>query len=170
MLFRSQGQADASYRTVLLAEPKANAIIIRAANPARVALARSLVERLDQPGAHADPAGNIHVVYLKNADATKLAVTLRAAIAAGDSRGAGAGASGTSSAAPAPGAAAGMGAAGGAVAGTAAAGFDAAGAALDAGADTLHQAAESAHGTADRLESVQHTLQPPQRPGRLMPA
>ena len=109
----AQGQADASYRTVLLAEPKANAIIIRAANPARVALARSLVERLDQPGAHADPAGNIHVVYLKNADATKLAVTLRAAIAAGDSRGAGAGASGTSSAAPAPGAAAGMGAAGG---------------------------------------------------------
>jgi general secretion pathway protein D len=82
----AQGQADTSYRTTLVAEPRANAVIIRAANPARLALARSLVERLDQPGSQAGPAGNIHVVYLKNADATKLAVTLRAALAANDSR------------------------------------------------------------------------------------
>ena len=82
----AQGQADTSYRTTLMAEPRANAVIIRAANPARLALARSLVERLDQPGSQAGPAGNIHVVYLKNADATKLAVTLRAALAASDSR------------------------------------------------------------------------------------
>ena len=81
-----QGQADTSYRTTLLAEPRANAVVIRAANPARLALARSLVERLDQPSSQAGPSGNIHVVYLKNADATKLAVTLRAAIAAGDGR------------------------------------------------------------------------------------
>lgn len=85
-----QGQADTSYRTTLLAEPRANAVVIRAANPARLALARSLVERLDQPGSQVGPSGNIHVVYLKNADATKLAVTLRAAIAAGDGRTAGA--------------------------------------------------------------------------------
>jgi general secretion pathway protein D len=81
-----QGQADTSYRTTLLAEPRANAVVIRAANPARLALARSLVERLDQPSSQAGPSGNIHVVYLKNADATKLAVTLRAAIAAADGR------------------------------------------------------------------------------------
>jgi general secretion pathway protein D len=81
-----QGQADTSYRTTLLAEPRSNAVVIRAANPARLALARSLVERLDQPSSQAGPSGNIHVVYLKNADATKLAVTLRAAIAAGDGR------------------------------------------------------------------------------------
>jgi general secretion pathway protein D len=81
-----QGQADTSFRTVLLAEPRANAVIVRAANPARAALARSLVQRLDQPGSNAQPHGNIHVVYLRNADATKLAATLRAAMTAGDSR------------------------------------------------------------------------------------
>ncbi len=81
-----QGQADTSYKTVLLAESRSNAVIVRAANPARVALARSLVQKLDQPGNSAlGASGNIHVVYLKNADATKLAVTLRAALAS-DSR------------------------------------------------------------------------------------
>ncbi len=81
------GQAgDASYRTTVMAEPRANAVIIRAGNPARLALARSLVERLDQPGSPAGPAGNIHVVYLKNADAAKLAITLRAALAANETR------------------------------------------------------------------------------------
>jgi general secretion pathway protein D len=82
----AQGAGDTSYRTTVLAEPRANAVIIRAANPARAALARSLLERLDQPGSQAGPAGNIHVVYLKNAEATKLATTLRAAMAATDSR------------------------------------------------------------------------------------
>ncbi|MFM8590243.1 MAG: type II secretion system secretin GspD, partial [Limnohabitans sp.] len=85
-------QSDTSYRTTLIAEARSNAIIIRAANPARLALARSLVERLDQPSSLAGPAGNIHVVYLKNAEAAKLAATLRAAIAAGDARAGGAGA------------------------------------------------------------------------------
>ena len=82
----AQGAADTGYRTTVLAEPRANAIIIRAANPARAALARSLLQRLDQPGSPAGAAGNIHVVYLKNAEATKLAATLRAAMAATDSR------------------------------------------------------------------------------------
>ena len=75
--------ADASFRTTLIAEPRSNALILRAANPARVALVKSLVEKLDQPtnkGAGGD-AGNIHVVYLKNAEAAKIAVTLRAALA-----------------------------------------------------------------------------------------
>jgi type II secretory pathway component GspD/PulD (secretin) len=40
---------------------------------------RSLIDKLDQPGTQ-NPSGNIHVVYLKNADATKLAATLRAAV------------------------------------------------------------------------------------------
>lgn len=77
-----QGQADTSFKTTVLAEPRSNAVIVRAANPARTALARALVERLDQPGS---VNNNIHVVNLKNADATKLAVTLRAALA-GDAR------------------------------------------------------------------------------------
>jgi len=73
------GQNGAEYKTTLLAEPRSNALILRAANPARVALVKSLVGKLDQPG-NSDPSGNIHVVYLKNADATKLATTLRAAV------------------------------------------------------------------------------------------
>ena len=77
------GSGD-GYRTTLVPEPRSNAIIVRAANPARLALAKTLIEQLDQPPAQrADGgSGNIHVVYLKNADATKLAVTLRAALAA----------------------------------------------------------------------------------------
>jgi general secretion pathway protein D len=73
---------DTSYRTTLLAEPRGNSLILRAANPARVALVRSLVDKLDRPPEMgANPGGNIHVVYLKNADATQLALTLRAALA-----------------------------------------------------------------------------------------
>ncbi|MDR3367585.1 MAG: type II secretion system secretin GspD [Rhodoferax sp.] len=79
------GASAGSFTTVLLAEPRSNAVIVRAANAAQLALARSLVLKLDQPdAAGSDAAGNIHVVYLKNADATKLATTLRAAIS-GDS-------------------------------------------------------------------------------------
>jgi general secretion pathway protein D len=73
-------QADQSYRTTLVAEPRSNSLILRAANPARLALVRSLVARLDQPSSE-NISGNIHVVYLKNADATAMAATLRAALA-----------------------------------------------------------------------------------------
>src|SRR5659263_287072 len=70
------GQADTSFKTILVAEPRSNALILRAANPARCLLVKSLVDKLDQPSDSASDgaAGNIHVVYLKNADATKLAV------------------------------------------------------------------------------------------------
>ena len=73
------GQMGTEYKTTLLAEPRSNTLIVRAANPARVALVKSLVAKLDQPSG-ASASGNIHVVYLKNADATKLATTLRAAV------------------------------------------------------------------------------------------
>jgi general secretion pathway protein D len=73
------GQTGAEYKTTLLAEPRSNSLILRAANPARVALVKSLVAKLDQPSG-TSASGNIHVVYLKNADATKLATTLRAAV------------------------------------------------------------------------------------------
>ena len=76
-----QGLVDNSFRTVVIAEPRSNALIVRAANPARMALVRTLVQQLDVPSS-ADAAGNIHVVYLKNADAVKLATTLRAALSA----------------------------------------------------------------------------------------
>ncbi len=73
--------ADASFRTTLVAEPRSNALILRAANPARVALVKALVEKLDQPTSGGNgSSGNIYVVYLKNAEAAKIAVTLRAAL------------------------------------------------------------------------------------------
>ncbi len=78
------GQADGSFKTTLVAEPRSNTLILRAANPARLALAKSLIDKLDQPGTQS-ASGNIYVVYLKNAEATKLAVTLRAALS-GDAR------------------------------------------------------------------------------------
>ncbi len=76
------GQTDTSFRTTLLAEPRGNSLILRAANPARLALVRALVEKLDRlPESGAGLAGgNIHVVHLKNAEATQLAITLRGAL------------------------------------------------------------------------------------------
>jgi general secretion pathway protein D len=78
------GTPDSSFRTTLLADPRSNALILRAANPARAALVRTLVEKLDRAPAESSngAAGNIYVVYLKNADAVRLAATLRAAMAA----------------------------------------------------------------------------------------
>jgi len=78
------GQTDGTFKTTVMAETRSNSLILRAANSARMTLARSLISQLDQPtdkGPNA-ASGNIHVVYLKNADSTKLAATLRAAISA----------------------------------------------------------------------------------------
>ncbi len=75
------GQADTSFKTTVVAESRGNTLIVRAANAARLNLVRSLITQLDQPSSQ-NAGGNIYVVYLKNADATKLAVTLRAAMAA----------------------------------------------------------------------------------------
>ncbi len=76
---RSAGQAiDGGQRIQIMAEPRTNALIVRAASAARLALARQLIERLDQPSL---TPGNINVVYLRNAEATKLAPLLRAVLA-----------------------------------------------------------------------------------------
>nr|WP_315592931.1 type II secretion system secretin GspD [uncultured Cupriavidus sp.] len=70
---------DATLRTTVVAEPRSNSLMIRASSRARVQQARQLIEKIDQPFAR---AGNIWVVPLKNADAVKLAATLRAIVAA----------------------------------------------------------------------------------------
>jgi general secretion pathway protein D len=61
----------------LLAYPRTNSIVVRAPSEARANLAKTLIAKLDQPTAQ---PGNVHVVYLKNAEATKLAQTLRAVV------------------------------------------------------------------------------------------
>lgn len=73
--------ADAG-RITLLAYPRTNSVVIRAPSEARANLAKALIEKFDQPTAQ---PGNVHVVYLKNAEATKLAQTLRSVVAADSS-------------------------------------------------------------------------------------
>lgn len=66
---------DGGGRVSVLADPRTNSLVLRAPSVARASLARSLIAKLDQPTSQ---SGNVHVVYLKNADATQLAETLRA--------------------------------------------------------------------------------------------
>ncbi len=95
------GGSDA-LRTVLIAEPRSNVLLVRAPNAARMELVRSLVANLDQPSLAGSngAAGNIYVVYLKNAEANAMAATLRAALAGGGSAAAPAAAPGGAAATP----------------------------------------------------------------------
>ncbi|MDG0854668.1 type II secretion system secretin GspD [Roseateles puraquae] len=82
----------------VLVDPRANGLILRASNPARLAAVRAMVDKLDQPSS--DGGNSIRVVYLKNADAVKLATVLRAAFgaaASANSNSGGSSASGTGS-------------------------------------------------------------------------
>jgi general secretion pathway protein D len=76
-------------RVSVMADPRTNALVLRAPSVARANLAKSLIAKLDQPTAQ---LGNVHVVYLKNAEATKLAETLRAVVASDGSSSGGSGA------------------------------------------------------------------------------
>jgi general secretion pathway protein D len=66
-----------SGRVTILADSRTNSVVVRAPSQARANLAKSLIAKLDQATTE---KGNIHVVYLKNADATKVAQTLRAVV------------------------------------------------------------------------------------------
>ena len=65
---------DDNQRFVLVADSRTNGLLLRSDNPGRIARVKELVDKLD--GESSTP-GNIHVVPLKNVDATKLAQTLR---------------------------------------------------------------------------------------------
>jgi general secretion pathway protein D len=66
---------DGNQRFVLMGDARSNSLLLRADNPGRIARVRELVAKLDNDGG---VPGNVHVVTLRNADATKLAQTLRA--------------------------------------------------------------------------------------------
>jgi general secretion pathway protein D len=92
--------------TSIVVEPRSNSLIVRTANPVRMNAVKSLIDKLDKPIAGGGPAGNIWVVYLKNADAVKLAEVLRAAITSGTAStgsGGGSSSSGSSASRPPPG-------------------------------------------------------------------
>ncbi|SAI46301.1 general secretion pathway protein D [Bordetella ansorpii] len=81
LLDAQQQGPDATQRIVVVADPRANNVVIRASSPARAKFARDLIQQLDD--AQADP-DNLHVVYLRNAQATHLAEVLRGVLT-GDS-------------------------------------------------------------------------------------
>jgi general secretion pathway protein D len=87
------GGAAGPLSTLISVDPHSNALLVRAANPVRLAAVRALVARLDRPGTAGLAGSNTHLVFLKYADATRLAQVLRAAFPALGSNGGGGGAS-----------------------------------------------------------------------------
>ncbi|MEO7686799.1 MAG: type II secretion system secretin GspD, partial [Nitrosospira sp.] len=82
-LFAEAAQAQTSVesgggqiqRFMVVADARSNTLLARSGDPAALNRLRQLVAILDLP---TSAGGNIHVVFLKNADAVKLAETLRA--------------------------------------------------------------------------------------------
>jgi len=62
---------------LVLPDVRSNSLLLRSDQPARITRARGLVTQLDVAG---NQMGNINVVYLRNAEAVKLAETLRAIV------------------------------------------------------------------------------------------
>ena len=94
----AQASGSAPSSTLVMSDARTNTFMVRAPNAARMALVRNLIQRLDRPGTAGLGGSGIHVVYLKNADAVKLAQVLRAAFpgAGGAGSGSSGGASGSS--------------------------------------------------------------------------
>jgi len=66
---------EATQRFTVIADARSNSLLARTGDPSRLNQLRRFVTMLDSP---TNAGGNIHVVYLKNAEAVKLAETLRA--------------------------------------------------------------------------------------------
>jgi len=74
----NQGAAgNAAQRVTVVADPRSNAVLLRAGSPEKLQQARALIDRIDSPETR---AGNLHVVYLRNAQASRLAEVLRGAL------------------------------------------------------------------------------------------
>ena len=76
------GPGGAGDRFNIVPDLRTNTLLVRADNPGRVNQVRSLIEKLDVP---ALSGGQTRVIYLRNADAVKLAEVLRGLVA-GESR------------------------------------------------------------------------------------
>ena len=70
----SPASPGAPPKAAIAIDPRTNSLLVRGDNPALLSRIKALAASLDTPGAG---AGNIHVVYLRNAEATKIADTLR---------------------------------------------------------------------------------------------
>ncbi|CAB3809513.1 Secretin OutD [Paraburkholderia ultramafica] len=78
------GSTDATLKVSITADPRTNSLLIRASNGGRLAAAKELAKQLDTP---TTMPGNMHVVPLRNADATRLAKTLRGMLGKGGESG-----------------------------------------------------------------------------------
>ena len=78
---QGQGGVEPTQRFLVVADVRSNSLLVRSGDSSRLNRLRNFVNILDSP---TSASGNIHVVYLKNAEAVKLAETLRA-IYQGDS-------------------------------------------------------------------------------------
>ena len=76
--------ADPQQRVTFVADPRSNSVLVRGENAARLARVRSLIEQLDTPGR---AGGNIFIIYLKNAEAVRVASTLRSLLTGGSDAG-----------------------------------------------------------------------------------
>ncbi len=75
LLADASSSVDPTRRILAVADARSNSIILHAENQSLITRAATLIEQLDVP---TNAGSSIHVVYLKNADSTKLAATLRA--------------------------------------------------------------------------------------------
>lgn len=73
-ILQQQGGSGGRQDIAILADPRSNSVVIRSSSPARSELANNLLIELDNVQ---DDPGNLHVVYLRNAQAVYLAKVLR---------------------------------------------------------------------------------------------
>ncbi|NYT57769.1 type II secretion system secretin GspD [Alcaligenaceae bacterium] len=77
----SSSSGQAGMQATVVADPRSNSVLLRANTPAQLDVARDLIERIDNPETK---SGNLHVVYLRNAQATRLADVLRGVLSGQD--------------------------------------------------------------------------------------
>jgi general secretion pathway protein D len=80
----SPGHSTELQRVDVAVDTRSNSLIVQSYNPSKLARVQALVAKLDVP---TPVAGNVHVIYLKNAKAEKVALTLRNILTADASSG-----------------------------------------------------------------------------------
>jgi len=75
---------DGVKRVLIVTDTRASQLLVRSPTAAHAAQVKQIVEMLDTPGAS---SSNMHVVYLRNAEATRLSATLRGILTGQDSGG-----------------------------------------------------------------------------------
>jgi len=86
------GAGGAGAGVTVLADSRSNALVVRAANRAQLAMTLAHIDKLDRPLPSGGDSGNLWVIHLRHAEATRLAEVLRAAFSGGASGSASAGA------------------------------------------------------------------------------